>query len=265
VLVHGIWVERTHVHLVVTDTKGKLSAFMQWLNRLVALCLLEHYRDLYPRRTLQKIWSAGSFNQTLLVTPESVLEAYVYGATNVVKDGLVPRHDQWPGLASKPSDWLEPTRTATRPKLFFNQRRIQDATIDYRFTIPPQFRERTPERFASEVARMIEEEERTIHATRGSRPFVGVKAILAADPFDSPKSPRTRGERCPTVKAGTGQTAAYQLAIQAVRAFREAYRAARRLFCAGKEAVFPAGTLMLRSAFGVPCAREDFSAWCCLG
>ena len=265
VLVHGAWVESTHVHLLVSDTNGELSGFMHWLNRHVATCLLDHYRELYPRRTLENIWSPGSFNQTLLVTPESVLEAFVYGATNSVKDGLVPHYKQWPGLASTPRDWLRPVRSAPRPKLYFDQKPAEHANIDYEFAIPPQFAHRDPKAFVKDVECMIADEERSIRATRAGKPFAGIKAVLAVHPFDSFASQRKRGERNPTVKAGRGQTVAYQLAIQAVRQFREAYRAARRLFCAGEHAVFPAGTLMLRSMFGVSCAQADFGAWCCLG
>jgi hypothetical protein len=30
---------------VVTDTRGELSLFMGWLDRHIALCMLEHYAD----------------------------------------------------------------------------------------------------------------------------------------------------------------------------------------------------------------------------
>jgi putative transposase len=265
VLVHGVWVESSHVHILVTDVRGELSEFMHWLNRHAANCLLKHYRKRYPHRTLENLWSSGSFNETLLVTREAVLEAFVYGATNPVKDGLVPDYRQWPGLASTPRDWVEPIRTATRPNLFFKQDNPSYATVEYRFTIPPQFRDRAPASLVRELERMIDDEQRSIRATRGSKPFLGVKAVLALDPFDAPTSPRPTGTRNPTVKAGAGQSAAYQLAIKAVRSFREAYRAARALLCAGKQAVFPAGTLLLRKLLGVQCTEPDFGCWCCLG
>jgi putative transposase len=265
VLVHGSWVESTHVHILVTDTRGELSDFMHWLNRHVALCLLEHYRKHYPRCTLETLWSVGSFNETLIVTPEGVLEAFVYGATNPVKDGLVADYQQWPGLCSTPRDWLEPPRAAKRPELFFDQDDPEQATVAYQFTIPPQFSERTPELFVCDVERMIEDEQRAIRATRGDKPFLGAKHALAVDPFDTPTTQRPRGQRKPTVKAGTGQSAAYKLALQAVRSFRHAYRAAWLGFCNGEQTVFPAGTLMLRKLFGVQCSPDDFGCWCCLG
>jgi hypothetical protein len=238
---------------------------MHWLDRHVARCLLDHYRTRYPHRTLEKIWSSGSFNETLIVTREAVLEAFVYGATNPVKDGLVQDYRQWPGLSSTPSDWLEPPRIAERPKLYFSQRDAAYAQVEYRFTAPLQFRDRDPKRLVRELESLITDEQRAIWATRGSEPFLGVRAVLALDPFDSPPSQRPRGRRKPTVKAGAGQSNAYKLALKAVGSFREAYRAARLLFCAGEPAVFPAGTLLLHKLFGVECASADFSCWCCLG
>jgi putative transposase len=262
VLVHSLYVASNHIHLVVTDTRGELSLFMAWLDRHVALCLLEHYADQYPKRTLETIWSNGSFDATLLVTHGAIIEALVYGMTNSVKDGLVPDYRQWPGLCTRPSDWLQPVRSAKRPALFFKQNNPVFAEVDYQFTIPLQFADRTPEQFVRDIEALIEEEQRAIHATRNGRPFLGVKAIVGVDPFDSPQSPRPQGTRNPTVKAAT-DSAAYSLAIAAVRAFREAYRVAWRAFCDGAQAIFPSGTLQMRKLYKVQCAPDDF-AWCCL-
>jgi hypothetical protein len=108
---------------------------------------------------------------------------------------------------------------------------------------------------------MIRDKHNAILATRAGRPFLGVNAVLAVDPFDAPSTQRPRQHRNPTVKAG-GDSAAYELAKHAVRAFREAYRAAWLLFCQDKRPLFPAGTLLMRKLYGVQCAPDDFS-WCC--
>jgi putative transposase len=261
VLVHFVIVESTHVHLVLTDTRGLLSDFMTWLNRHVAVCLLEHYRSRYPNRRLEALWSKRSFNATLLVTPNAILDALVYAATNPVKDGLVVDYRKWPGLCSRPSDWLASERIATRPKLFFSDKSPDYAEVSYGFTIPPQFADRTPDQFVRDVETLIRDKHNAILAARSGKAFLGVNAVLAADPFDAPSTQRPRGHRSPTVKAG-GDSAAYDLAKHAVRAFREAYRAAWLLFCQGKSVLFPAGTLLMRKLYDVSCAPDDFD-WCC--
>jgi putative transposase len=261
VLVHFVVVESTHVHLVLTDTRGALSDCMTWVNRHVAVCLLEHYRSLYPNRRLDAVWSKRSFNATLLVTPNAILDALVYAATNPVKDGLVVDYRKWPGLCSRPRDWTAQERTVKRPTLFFNDKNPDLAEVRFRFTLPPQFADRTPEQLVREVEALIRDKQNAILSTRSGKPFLGARAALAADPFDAPSTQRPRGHRNPTVKAG-GDSAAYKLATQAVRAFREAYRAAWLLFCRGQHALFPAGTLLMRKRYSVPCDPDDF-AWCC--
>ena len=88
VLVHAVCVESTHFHAVVTDVRGQLSEFMRWLDRHVALCLIEHYRGAHPGQNLEGIWSKQPFGATLLLTEAAILDAIVYTITNPVKDGV---------------------------------------------------------------------------------------------------------------------------------------------------------------------------------
>jgi len=44
ILIHAVSVQSNHYHLVVTDLEGKLSEFVQELNRSAARCLLAYYR-----------------------------------------------------------------------------------------------------------------------------------------------------------------------------------------------------------------------------
>lgn len=212
------------------------------------------------KRRLDAVWSKRSFNATLLVTREAILDALIYVATNPVKDGLVPDYRKWPGLCSRPSDWLAEERSVEKPELFFS-RTPEHAEVSYRFTVPPQFADRARELFVRDVEALIREEQNSIRTTRAGKPFLGVNAIVAADPFDSPSTQRPRGQRNPTVKA-SGDVEAYELARKAVRAFREAYRLAWKRFCKGIRAIFPAGTLLMRKHYGVECEPDDFS-WCC--
>ena len=189
------------------------------------------------------------------------MSALVYVATNSVKDGLVPDYRKWPGLCSRPRDWLSNERSVARPTLFFNAKNPEHAQINYQFTIPLQFADRTPEHFARDVEALIRDKQTAIRATRTGKPFLGVNSVLAVDPFDSPTTQRPRGKRNPTVKAG-GDAVAYNLARKAVRTFRDAYRIAWRMFCDGARVVFPAGTLLMRKRYGVECDPDDFD-WCC--
>ncbi|MBN1654965.1 MAG: hypothetical protein JXA30_14445 [Deltaproteobacteria bacterium] len=90
IVFHAVSVECTHVHIELTDVLGRLSDFVQELNRCVARCLLEYYRERFPECRLDALWSpAESFNATLLVNEHAILDKLVYPLTNPVKDGLV--------------------------------------------------------------------------------------------------------------------------------------------------------------------------------
>ena len=78
VLLHAVSVESNHFHIELTDALGNLSDFVQELDRCVARCLLEYYRKRFPERRLDALWSAAaSFNATLLVTANAVLDKLV--------------------------------------------------------------------------------------------------------------------------------------------------------------------------------------------
>ncbi|MFH1833546.1 MAG: hypothetical protein ABH877_00860, partial [bacterium] len=99
ILIHAVSVESTHFHLVLTDTLGRLSDFMQEFDSCVARCLLEYYRERFPKRRFDALWSpAESFNATLLVTVYAILDELLYTLTNPIKDGLVHDYRKWPGF-----------------------------------------------------------------------------------------------------------------------------------------------------------------------
>ena len=263
VLVHAVCVESSHFHVVVTDTRGELSEFMRWLDRHVALCLVEHYKTAHPGQNLEGIWSKQPFGATLLLTEAAIVDAIVYAITNPVKDGLVRDYRKWPGVVSRPSDWLRPVRYARRPVLYFDQDDEEHTEVPARVTIPPQFKDRDPEAFVRDVEAHIREAQRAAATTiaHEGRSFMGDKAVLRADPFASPTSARPKYQINPRVAAG-GDKDALQRGITALTLFRETYREAWRKFRRGLKAVFPAGTYLMHRLYGVCCESLD-TPWCC--
>ncbi len=263
VLVHAVCVESSHFHAVVTDTRSELSEFMRWLDRHVALCLVEHYRKAHPGQNLEGIWSKQPFGATLLLTPEAIVDKIVYTLTNPVKDGLVRDYRKWPGVVSRPGDWLKPVRYARRPELYFDQDDEEHATVPARLTIPPQLADRDREALVRDVEAHIRDRQRAAAATLAheGRSFMGEKAVLRADPFDSPTSTRPKYKLNPRLAAG-GDHEAMQQGIAALRNFRECYREAWHRYRRGLKAVFPAGTYLMRRLYGVCCEPLD-TPWCC--
>ena len=259
--IHWVAVEANHLHMGVTDRDGNISKFMQIMDRLIALCLMAHYRKTHPQEHLEGIWSKGQFSAVALLNREAVLDKFVYSLTNCVKDGLVPDYRKWPGLCSRPSDWLRGVRHAERPKLFFNQKNTVWATVPYQFTVPPALRDRTPELLVEDAEALIREKQWALQAEHKDKGFRGVKAVLNADPFGSPNSPRPRGLTNPTVAAG-GDTELLRAALRLVRSFRERYREALKRYRNGVlDALFPAGTLKMRLLHHARCDVLD-APWC---
>jgi putative transposase len=261
--IHWLFVHTNHMHLGVTDPGTQLSAFMQAMNRMIAKCLIEHYEQTHPHEHLDALWSRRSFSDVKLLTPNAVLQEMVYSLTNPVKDGIVRDYRSWQGLCSRPSDWAHAEREAPRPRLFFDQDDDAWASVPYRFTVPPMLRDRPLDQLIADVDTLLRDEQQALcakHAAEGRR-FLGLKAVLAASPFDSPSSRRPKGKTNPTVAAG-GDRDLLRAGIRLVRSFRERYREAWQAYRAGtRDARFPAGTLKMRLLHGV-CCDEVAAPWC---
>lgn len=258
IVIHAVSVESNHFHMIVTDTHGRLSDFMQELNRSAARCLLAHYRERFPQRRLETVWSnAQPFSATILLTPNAVLDKIVYTLTNPVKDGLVGDYRQWAGFNTRPSDWRG-SRTVERPSYYFKNTPEQ---LTYQVSAPSQLGDSLEHAIAT-VELHIRDAQRqaAIELAAQRRSVVGTTRVLKADPFDAPSTPRPIGKLKPTLAAG-GDGKALSVAKQALKHFRLAYRAAWESFKAGTRALFPGGTLLMRTRFGQPCHPLD-TCWC---
>jgi REP element-mobilizing transposase RayT len=264
VLVHSVMVESNHFHAVITDVRAELSRFMHLLDMLSAKCLIMHWEKEYPELYLAQIWSASKYNAVVLPNANAVIDAITYDLTNPVKDGLVRDFRQWPGLKSRPYDWLQPARKVKRPKgLAFKDSREKDREVEVKYVVPPALRDRDPQQAVDDVGFQIRTRTQTIRNERAAegKSFLGVKAILAMRPFDAPSTPRVKGTRTPTFAAG-GDTELLKAGLKRVREFRQRYREALTSFLAGtRDVLFPAGTYLMRVRFGATC--DDWSPpWC---
>jgi putative transposase len=259
IVIHAVSVQSNHFHIVLTDREGKLSEFMQELNRCSARCLLAYYRGRFPHRRIETIWTnARSFSAVLLVNTNAVLDELVYTYTNPVKDGLVRDYRKWPGFNTRPSDWRDGIRTACRPSFFFKN---TPESLTYAVQAPTQL--------GTEIEQIINTVELHVRAAQEQastnlaaqrRGVAGAKAVLAASPFDAPAKQREPSTCDPHLAAGS-DAHAMKLAKHALKQFRLAYRAAWKSFKSGARAVFPGGTLLMKQRYGLPCEVLD-ACWC---
>jgi putative transposase len=86
-----------HVHLVVTDTRGQLPRFMQYLDSLVARAVNASLGR------FERFWANdGSYSAVEPIDPADVVGKIAYVLANPVAAGLVRRAAQWPGLWTAP-------------------------------------------------------------------------------------------------------------------------------------------------------------------
>jgi REP element-mobilizing transposase RayT len=260
VLLHAVSVESNHFHIVLTDPDEKLSEFMRELNRCAARALLQYYRKRFPRRRFDSIWASGqSFSSVVLVTPEAILDAIVYTLTNPVKDAQVRDYRKWDGFHTRPGHWRSNVlQTVARPAYFFKN---TPTTLDYRVVAPQQLNTHV-EPLVKSVEQLIRDKQQEIAATLRAehRSVVGANDDIAKRPLDAPSTPRPIKHLNPTLAAG-GNSRALEIAKQAIKLFRCAYRAAWKAFKAGERVVFPGGTLLMRLRFGQRCEPLD-ACWC---
>jgi REP element-mobilizing transposase RayT len=239
--VHAYCVMSNHAHLVVTDPKARLPAFLQYLDGLVGRAL----NALHGRR--ENFWASEGVSIVTLGGPEDVVAKAAYTLANPVAAGLVRRGREWPGLWSSP-ERIGSTIQVSRPEHFFSKDGYLPKTIGLKLTAPPGFSARGFREALEPALAALEAE-----AQGQAQEFLGPKRVLAQRPFDRPRTKEPRGRLNPRVAA---QDRGKRLElIGRLKSFLADYREA----LAGwrekrRRQTFPAGTYLMRVAHGVPCA-----------
>ena len=81
-----------HHHTIIFDRNGTVPAFTERFHKLLAKC-----QNAWRRRW-ENLWSSEQVCVVHLVEPTDVMHKLVYVATNPVKDRLVEKAYQWPGV-----------------------------------------------------------------------------------------------------------------------------------------------------------------------
>ncbi|MCW8137451.1 MAG: hypothetical protein KIT58_00930 [Planctomycetota bacterium] len=119
---HAFVAESTHYHSSVTDdgAESRLSDFLGSFHSLTARALNAHYGR------GENLWCVGSYDNVEVFDRPTLEEQLLYLWTQPVKDGLVERPEDWPGIKFLPEDFGR-TITVARPEsAFFGGRRPAD-------------------------------------------------------------------------------------------------------------------------------------------
>jgi REP element-mobilizing transposase RayT len=243
VRVHAFCALSNHFHLLVTDRKATLPAFMQLLDGFLARTVntLIGHRGAF--------WDSNQYSAVELATPEDILREAVYVLANPVAAGLVRFGHLWPGPWSDPKlVGGEPLRVK-RPKRFFSEKGSFPVEASLQLAVPPGFA--SAEEFRRRLLPALEEREAELG--RGRLGFLGAVKVKQQRPMDRPKTKEERRALVPRVAAADKQTR--KTLLERLLTFTRAHREAWLAWKEGRRSVvFPAGTYLMRVQYGVACA-----------
>ena len=235
--VHGYAFLSTHYHLVVTDTRGLLGAFMRDLNSQVARILnfrLERRENLFSRDGYEA-WQLDT---------EDVVGHLAYLAANPVEAGLVRDPADWPGLLSLPASFSSGPRRAYQPEQGFYGRgrsKRYPEFVDLELTLPPNMT--SEDTFVRDFQRQLDARVQAALRSRRSRVWPPISALRSVDPHWVPPG-ETRPDFQVRPHLAKGASPERKRALQA---WREAYKHAIYAWKAGvRDVQFPPGTYLMR-------------------
>ncbi|XXX80639.1 transposase [Sorangium sp. So ce134] len=258
ILVHALCVMSTHLHLVITDTRGELPRFLQRFHRLVALGaqILRAWEG--------PIWDHEATSAVLLATRDALVEKIAYTLANPVIAGLVQHAHEWPGAKVLVGELGCGVLRARRPEIYFNPKNpewAEEAVVP--ITLPPVIADSDAERFRREVAAEVEQHEKQVRTSldRQGRGFLGPARAGRISPYKRATTIEPFRKFNPTFAVGHRQTDARNHAIAALHAFRAAYRKALERWRAGvRNIIFPKGTWWMRVFHGATVDDGELAA-----
>lgn len=241
VAIHGFIAMSNHQHLVVRDNRGNFPEFLAHLHKMIAKAINA------LRGRWENLWASEQPNAVHLVEAGDRFDKLVYLLANPVADHLVDRLSDWPGASSFGMHLSGQTRTVKRPRGFFRSNGKMPDQVTLRIVRPEGFEAITEEEWVSKLHEAVRREEVRARSERmaSGRGVLGRKAILRAEPTDSPSTVAPRRRLRPHVACldRTRRIAA----LEALVRFRAERQAALVRFLNGeRDVVFPHGTYRVR-------------------
>ncbi|MBK9265230.1 MAG: transposase [Polyangiaceae bacterium] len=238
--VHAFCAMSTHIHVVLTDTRGVLSYFLAYFNRLVAM------GTKVLRRWEGSIWDSEQPSVVELLTRKALVEKIAYVLANPVAAGAVLDPEEWPGAKTRVCDIGQMVLKTSRPRVYFDPSKWRDV-LNLPITLPPTIAEADAGAFRDDVAEALAREVEEARKTIAPENVLGANRAATISPETRSKTPEPTRKLNPTFAAGRGCGAIAAAAARAVTAFRAAYREALEQWRMGdRDVAFPAGTWWMR-------------------
>ena len=244
ITLHGFIAMSNHQHLLVRDNHANFPAFLAHLHKMLSKAMNA------LRRRWENFWATEQPNAVYLVDPADRFAKLVYLLANPIADHLVDRISDWPGACSLGMHLSGTTKSVKRPRGFFRSNGKMPNEVTLRIERPDGFEELSEEEWVAKLreALHLEEERAREERKAGGRGVLGRKAVLRAEPTDSPKTVEPRRELRPHLACLDKRRRLRELA--ALVAFRARRLAALvRYLTGGCDVVFPHGTYRIRGRF----------------
>jgi len=236
-----------HHHTALYDRNGTICEFMEHFHKMLAKCMNA------LRGRWENFFSSEPPCLVQLVDRNDILDKLTYAATNPVKDGLVERVADWPGVNGLDALLGRRVLKARRPAHFFRDDGPMPEEVELVLEIPTGTRQiGDVAGFLDELrARVVDVEQACARdrAVTGRR-VLGRRRILRQSWRDSPSSHAPHRGLRPRVAARSKWSRIE--ALRRNRQFHRDYVEARQAWLAGAPALFPAGTYWLRRFANVP-------------
>jgi len=228
--------EANHHHTTIYDRHGRFPAFMEQFHKMLARCMNARWGR------WENFWAAEEVCVTRLLTREAVMNELVYGATNPVKDMLVDKAWEWPGVNGYRELVQRKELRVRRPRSFFRDDGVMPEEVTLKLEIPPELGDENE--VIDELRRRVKEVEDATRERRlaAGRRVLGRKRVLEQSWRDSPSSIRPHRTVRPRFAGPTTERIA---ALLAYKEFLATYDDARRQWKRGAPARFPVGTYWL--------------------
>jgi putative transposase len=225
-----------HHHTDLYDRYGNISLFAEHFHKMLAKCMNARWGR------WENFWAAEEVCITQLCGREAVIDELVYAAINPVKDFLVERSVQWPGVNGYVNLLNGKPLRARRPRHYFSEHGVMPETVEMSLVIPRELGEH--DAVVAEVRARVEEFEREKFEQRmkSGRRILGRRAVLEQSWKSAPKTFAPKRRLRPRF---AGRTEHRVPALLAYKAFQAMYRDALLAWRQGATAVFPMGTYWL--------------------
>lgn len=247
--IHAAMVMSNHLHIILTDLKGRRSHFMR-----DAMSGIARARNKDLERS-DHFWDGRQYCDTILLDRDAEERKLLYTWLNPVVADLVERADQWPGFKIMPKDWGQTIRVP-KPDVFFGRRSPE--YVEFTPQPPPGYGHMSLEEVRAHFEGLLKQAEDALIAARDreKRRVKCLNDLVNLDPFSRPDSPSPTGTLSP--RFATRNSDIMVAAIARERAFRSEYARQRERWLNGhKRVVFPCGTLWLRHNAPVTCQAHD--------